>query len=85
MNTTIGIFCLILWVVGSPIAAFNSKKASSVFIISTALALPGLIFSIFHYGMLDSGGIGQLLGAGLYGLLFFWGLKLIKWLRQKKQ
>jgi hypothetical protein len=76
---------LCLWAIGSPMVAVSFGRPAIVFLLSMVLALPLMIFATVYYGAMDSAGIGQLIGAGLYGLIIFGVKKILQWLRCRRQ
>jgi hypothetical protein len=86
MMTFAAMVVLLLWGVGSIVVAFRGKRASMVFLASAGLSLPALIFFTWRDGPMDSAGIGQAIGAGLYGLILHSGLRLYrKWKDSSKR
>ena len=84
MKTFIEVCVICLWIIGSPVAALFLKKAIMVFLCSVVLALPLMTFALVYDGPLDSAGIGQLFGAGLYGLIIFGIKRLFQWWGHKR-
>ena len=74
-----------LWLVLSSIFAIVFKRAIWVFLCCMILALPIPILAQSNYGPMDSAGIGQLLGAGLYGLIVYGVKRLFQLCREKSK
>jgi hypothetical protein len=78
MNPFLQWFLVLLWAIGGIIVAAWSRRVLQAFLLSAALALPGICVFWHYYGPLDSAGTGQAVGAGLYGALLHIALRIYR-------